>query len=229
MVGSPAFTAPEVLKGQPPTPASDVYGLGATLFCAITGHAAFERRSGEQVVAQFLRITSHPIPELREQDIPADVCAATIERAMAREPTIVPVYCGRIRRGAARSPAPQRLAPPTRWPYPPTSAREPRRTSPRRRDQDRVGQVRPETTAGRNDAATTGTPPAPSTRFRPPTPTRQLVERSRSDRLPPRWTAAPVDVIHAPAGFGKSTLAAQWREVLTERGCGGRVADGRSR
>ena len=42
VVGSPAFTAPEVLGGRPPTPASDVYGLGATLFCAITGHAAFE-------------------------------------------------------------------------------------------------------------------------------------------------------------------------------------------
>ena len=49
--GSPAFTAPEILSGDPPSQASDVYGLGATLFCALTGHAAFERRSGEQVVA----------------------------------------------------------------------------------------------------------------------------------------------------------------------------------
>ena len=43
---------------MPPTAASDIYGLGATLFCALTGHAAFERRSGEQLVAQFLRITT---------------------------------------------------------------------------------------------------------------------------------------------------------------------------
>ena len=42
--GSPAFTAPEVLSGEAPTMASDVYGLGATLFAALTGHAAFERR-----------------------------------------------------------------------------------------------------------------------------------------------------------------------------------------
>ncbi len=46
LTGSPAFTAPEVLEGEAPTPAADVYGLGATLFCALTGHAAFERRSG---------------------------------------------------------------------------------------------------------------------------------------------------------------------------------------
>src|ERR1700751_4900142 len=33
--GSPAFTAPEVLSGDAPTPAFDVYGLGATLFAAL--------------------------------------------------------------------------------------------------------------------------------------------------------------------------------------------------
>ena len=65
ITGSPAFTAPEVLEGATPMPQSDVYSLGATLFCAMTGHAAFERRSGEKVVAQFLRITSQPIPDLR--------------------------------------------------------------------------------------------------------------------------------------------------------------------
>ena len=85
ITGSPAFTAPEVLEGNAPTAASDVYSLGATLFCALTGHAAFERRSGEQVVAQFLRITSQPIPDLRAQGLPDDV-AAIVERAMARDP-----------------------------------------------------------------------------------------------------------------------------------------------
>src|SRR3954451_3369921 len=85
IAGSPAFTAPEVLEGESPTPASDVYSLGATLFCVLTGHAAFERRSGEQVIAQFLRVTSQPTPDLRTQGLPADV-AAIIERPMARDP-----------------------------------------------------------------------------------------------------------------------------------------------
>ncbi|WKN60535.1 protein kinase (plasmid) [Rhodococcus opacus] len=82
VTGSPAFTAPEVLAGKSPSPASDVYGLGATLFCALTGHAAFERRSGEQLVAQFVRITTEPVPDLREQNISDDV-RAVVERAMA--------------------------------------------------------------------------------------------------------------------------------------------------
>ncbi|GAB3205921.1 protein kinase domain-containing protein [Nocardia tengchongensis] len=85
VTGSPAFTAPEVLEGQAPTPAADVYGLGATLFCALTGHAAFERRSGENVVTQFLRITTKPVLDLREQGIAEDI-AALIAAAMSRDP-----------------------------------------------------------------------------------------------------------------------------------------------
>ncbi|MCZ4586753.1 protein kinase [Rhodococcus opacus] len=84
ITGSPAFTAPEVLEGDTPGPSSDVYGLGATLFAALTGHAAFERRSGEQVVAQFLRITTQPAPDLRGSGIEADV-AAMLEHAMSRD------------------------------------------------------------------------------------------------------------------------------------------------
>ena len=85
ITASPAFTAPEVLRGDPPSVASDVYGLGATLFCAITGHAAFERRSGERLVAQFVRITTEPVPDLRRDGLPDEVCAL-LERAMAHLP-----------------------------------------------------------------------------------------------------------------------------------------------
>ena len=83
--GSPAFTAPEILSGDPPCPVSDTYSLGSTLFAALTGHAAYQRRSGEQVVAQFLRIATEPVPDLRDSGIPDDV-SAVIEKAMARDP-----------------------------------------------------------------------------------------------------------------------------------------------
>lgn len=85
VAGSPAFTAPEVLGGDKPSAASDVYGLGATLFCALTGHAAFERLSGEQVVAQFLRVTTQPIPDLRESGVDDDI-SELVERTMSRDP-----------------------------------------------------------------------------------------------------------------------------------------------
>jgi hypothetical protein len=62
-----------------------VYSLGVTLFCALTGHAPFERRSGEQMVAQVLRITTERAPDLRASGIPDDVAAA-VEHAMSRSP-----------------------------------------------------------------------------------------------------------------------------------------------
>ena len=93
IAGTPAFTAPEVLSGAAPTVASDLYGLGATLFCALTGHAAFERQSGESVVAQFLRISSQPVPDLRKVDIP-DALSRAVERAMARDPAERPTSAG---------------------------------------------------------------------------------------------------------------------------------------
>jgi DNA-binding NarL/FixJ family response regulator len=95
ITASPAYTAPEVLGGQTPTAASDVYSLGATLFCALTGHAAFERRSGEEVIAQFLRITGEPVPMVRGVHIPDDVGAA-IQHAMAPGPDDRPATAAKL-------------------------------------------------------------------------------------------------------------------------------------
>jgi serine/threonine protein kinase/N-acetylneuraminic acid mutarotase len=83
--GTLSYTAPEVLEGKPPTAAADVYSLGATLYALIAGNAPHERKTGEELVAHYLRITSTPVPDLRPAGIPADVCAA-IEKAMALEP-----------------------------------------------------------------------------------------------------------------------------------------------
>jgi non-specific serine/threonine protein kinase len=87
LTGSSAFTAPEVLSGETPTPAADVFGLGATLFCALTGHTDFERASGENMMtqAQALRITSQPIPDLRDSGIAEDI-SAVVAAAMSHDP-----------------------------------------------------------------------------------------------------------------------------------------------
>ncbi|KXX60088.1 protein kinase domain-containing protein [Rhodococcus sp. LB1] len=89
VTGSPAFIAPEVVAGSPPSMSADVYGLGSTLFAALTGHAAFERRSGEHLMAQFLRITAEPVPNPREHGVSDDV-SAIIEQAMASDPDARP-------------------------------------------------------------------------------------------------------------------------------------------
>jgi len=76
--GSPAFTAPEVLQGQTPTPASDLYSLGATLLCALNGHAP----RAEQTATQVPQTTDGTLPGATQTDIPADVRSA-VNHAMA--------------------------------------------------------------------------------------------------------------------------------------------------
>ena len=46
VMGSPGFTAPERIRGEDATPASDLWSLGATLFAAVEGHGPYERRGG---------------------------------------------------------------------------------------------------------------------------------------------------------------------------------------
>ncbi|HXV92136.1 MAG TPA: protein kinase, partial [Pseudonocardia sp.] len=87
--GSLSYTAPEVLNGRPPSAASDVYGLGAALFTIIAGQSAYERREGEEIVAQYLRITGQPVPDLRPIGVPDDL-ASLLERAMAKDPALRP-------------------------------------------------------------------------------------------------------------------------------------------
>jgi len=203
ITGSPAFTAPEVLEGATPTPQSDIYSLGATLFCAMTGHAAFERRSGEKVIAQFLRITSQPIPDLREKGLPADVGAA-IERAMSRDPIDRPATAdefGEELRAIQRNHGVfvDEMA------HPVELGVEKRKAP--------VGQ-----SPHRWHTTATPTPPTPATKYRPPVATRSLVARERLTEVVHAAGRRRLILIHAPSGYGKSTLAAQWREELTRGG-----------
>ncbi len=214
ITGSPAFTAPEVLEGSEATVRSDVYGLGATLFALLTGHAAYERQSGEKVVAQFLRITTQPLPNLREQDIPADVATA-IERAMAPDPDERPGSArelGELLRTAqhehGQSPDEMALLEP----------------GPGRDEHGRPGAQDDSLVSGPRSVltlrpgSTAALPPTAVTKFRPHTPTAEPVPRPRLLEILRVAGRRRLALIHGPAGFGKSTLAAQWQAELAGRG-----------
>jgi serine/threonine-protein kinase PknK len=82
--GTIDYTAPEVMTGNPATVASDIYSLGATIYALIAGSAAHARKSGEDLIAQYLRISTTRVPDLRPEGIPDAVCSA-IEKAMSVE------------------------------------------------------------------------------------------------------------------------------------------------
>ncbi|MEU1548868.1 protein kinase [Nocardia sp. NPDC005745] len=227
ITGSPAFTAPEVLKGDEPTIRSDVYGLGSTLFALLTGHAAFERQAGERVVAQFLRITTQPVPDLREQDIPPDV-ATVIEHAMAPSPRDRPASAyefgemlREVQRGHGQLPDEMALLDTTPEPEPtiPTAVGIPTVAWTGSRPAVTARRSWPLTlrpAVSQHSATSTTAPPTAVTKFRPPTPTRDPIPRPRLLDTLRGGGRRRLAVIHAPAGFGKSTLAAQWRAELTE-------------
>ncbi|WP_433726224.1 protein kinase domain-containing protein [Nocardia sp. CA-129566] len=207
VAGTPAYMAPEVIRGAPPTVRSDIYGLGATLFAALTGHAAFERQAGESMVAQFVRITSEPLPDLRSAGVPAMVCTV-LEAAMATEPADRPATA---REFGERLRTVQ------------FSCGLPVDTMPAPECDESVEAVSvvgmQPISLTRSSAATALRPQsAPTTRFRPPTTLRRLVDRPRLLEILREGQSRRLVLIHGPAGFGKSSLAAQWAHALEADG-----------
>lgn len=102
-LGTPEFMAPEQAAGlrrdlNPQDPvhrfhlqAIDVYGLGATLWCLLTGHPPYPRdgQPPEQVSAEAImdEVVDHPPPSLRRAapGVPRGL-ARIVERAMDRDP-----------------------------------------------------------------------------------------------------------------------------------------------
>ena len=85
-LGTPAFMSPEQAAGDQDQigPASDVYSLGATLYCLLTGQAPFER-AGVADVLRAVQDGEFPPPREVDHTIPKPLEAVCL-KAMAREP-----------------------------------------------------------------------------------------------------------------------------------------------
>jgi serine/threonine-protein kinase len=64
-VGTPAFMSPEQARGDDPSAASDVYGLGATFYACCSGHPPYEATTLVGLAAQQ---TEHLVLPLRRTD-----------------------------------------------------------------------------------------------------------------------------------------------------------------
>ncbi len=85
-IGTPAFMAPEQFSGQQREsgPASDVYSLGATLYCILTGEVPFV---GDDLAAIDVRVRRGDFPRPHElrRDVPPALEAVCL-KAMALKP-----------------------------------------------------------------------------------------------------------------------------------------------
>ncbi|MEB3022136.1 serine/threonine-protein kinase [[Mycobacterium] crassicus] len=207
VAGTPAFTAPEVLSGAIPSVASDLYGLGATLFCALTGHAAFERRSGESLIAQFVRLSSAPVPDLGKLDIP-DALSQAVEQAMAADPADRPASAAEF--GAELCEIGRRIG---------MGGEAMALRLDAAADALLTGAAPSTAVSGlRSTFSKFTVPPTPPAKLRPPRSPRAQVPRHRLIDALRTGKQRRLTVIHAPSGYGKSTLAAQWGEELAREG-----------
>jgi serine/threonine protein kinase len=83
-LGTPAYTAPERLRGLAATPRSDLYSLGVVLYEAAAGVRPF-RGEGASAVAEAVVAGTHPPLAERRPDLPPAFVAA-VERALATDP-----------------------------------------------------------------------------------------------------------------------------------------------
>jgi hypothetical protein len=59
-MGSPAYVAPEVARGEPASPASDLWSLGATLYAAVEGRPPYDHETAMATLSAL--VTSEPDP-----------------------------------------------------------------------------------------------------------------------------------------------------------------------
>lgn len=84
IVGTPAYIAPEIWRGEPATPRADVYSLGALLYELCSGRLPHEATS---VPALALRVALEDVVPLAKMVPAIDAgFAAVIDRCLAREP-----------------------------------------------------------------------------------------------------------------------------------------------
>ncbi|MGH3236256.1 MAG: serine/threonine-protein kinase, partial [Streptosporangiaceae bacterium] len=84
VMGSPGFTAPERIRGEDASPASDLWSLGATIYAAIEGHGPFEKRGG--AITTMSAIINEDAPEAPTAGALGPVIAALLRREPADRP-----------------------------------------------------------------------------------------------------------------------------------------------
>jgi serine/threonine-protein kinase len=88
VVGTLAYIAPERLRGERATPASDIYSLGCTIFECVTGEPPF---TGANQMAVFMGHLDEepPDPCWQRPELPAAFGAAVVT-ALAKDPAARP-------------------------------------------------------------------------------------------------------------------------------------------
>lgn len=87
------YTAPETLRDDTRSTASDLYGLGAVLYAMLTGAPPFPRRTGQAPGERILRVLRDPVPPI--QAIPTEL-SSLVSLLLAKNPADRPQDAARV-------------------------------------------------------------------------------------------------------------------------------------
>ena len=136
-----AYGPPEAFTGDEPTPAWDIYSLGATMYTLLTGVPPFVDGNDVNVFTVLNRIGNVDVPDLRERGISPPVADA-VRQAMAKPPGERPSSAAAFSALLARRFDPPRREPKRRRRHHPRHLR-PTRRSPRSRHRGASAPRRP--------------------------------------------------------------------------------------
>lgn len=85
LAGTPKYMAPEIVRGAPVTPRSDVYGIGAVLYFLLTGRAPFEGKTADAVYAAQLDGRIATPSAVRGEPVAAEL-EQLVARCLAKDP-----------------------------------------------------------------------------------------------------------------------------------------------
>ena len=84
--GTPEYMAPEVIRGERPCPATDLYGVGVMLYELLTGITPFVTGAGADVLSRHLGETPLPPSRLRADHVISPALDELIVRILDKRP-----------------------------------------------------------------------------------------------------------------------------------------------
>ena len=84
LLATPAYLAPERMRGEPASPASDLYAVGVLLYESLSGTRPFQGDTPIAILDAVARGNARPLSSIRP-DLP-DALVAVVERSMAIDP-----------------------------------------------------------------------------------------------------------------------------------------------
>ena len=98
IAGSPAYMAPERLRGRPYDGRSDVYAVGITLYELLTGEVPFRSDNSDVMAVALMQLRDEPVPPSEvEPSLPKALDARVLE-LLAKEPAKRPTAAQAVER-----------------------------------------------------------------------------------------------------------------------------------